>query len=501
MSNLIGKPWPLPGAYGINTQNDVAITSATQFGLQISNGVIDQSGKLTSRKDFVLQTSGGFSAVVEQIYCHRNNGGTETVFSAAGGKIYSGIAILTERKDNSGTSAVLNSPQFASLSGRVFAFQAGIAPMCLNETTFASEAFTGAVWTATPNVVVAGGGRLWVADDAAGSNRYTVWWSNLLDGKTWNAGDAGSLNLQYAFPKGQDSITALAFLSNRLVIFGRSSILMYTLPSDQDPANMELTDSIENLGCTARDSVIVAQGDVYFLSDDGFYKLPKLEDLGKLPKPVKVSKLVADDFNTTYASETLTKVRAGYNPTEKFLVLNAPTANLCYVFHTDRIIPEIETPPVTTWTNVAVPFLGFCYDKSGNWYCGMRNGVGKYTGYTPDGASNAYTFDFFTQWDPLGNEEARVKHLKSYSMTLEAASGQTGTFRWKTDYLDGTSNGVSFTCSSAEFAENPGIGIVRGPIGKSCNAAKFGFSVTISTAKVMLHSLRVFLTPGAVKVR
>ena len=46
-------------------------------------------------------------------------------------------------------------------------------------------------------------------------------------------------------------------MSGRLVILGRRSILLYTLPASHDPASMELTDVISNLGCSARDSFLV----------------------------------------------------------------------------------------------------------------------------------------------------------------------------------------------------------------------------------------------------
>lgn len=494
-----GVNFPLPGSYGLNTQSDIADDEALRFASLATNGVIGKSGKLTSREDFVLQTT-GFAALVEQVYTHRNNDGTETILSAAAGKIYSGISTLTQRHDYSATSTTLNNWQFASLTGKIYGFQAGVAPFVLNESTFAAESFTGAPWSNTPNCVMAADGRLWAADDAAGSERHTLWWSNLLDGKVWNSGDAGEINVREAWPSGQDHIIAIAMMGARLIIFGRNSILFYTLPATRAPADMELTDVVENLGCVARDSVVVLSDGVYFLSDNGIYKIPRLAQVTSLLAPVKVSKLVADDVVDTYASETLIKVRAGYYPKEKLYVLNAPTANKTWVFHTDRVVPDHDVPAATMWDNVSVPFRGFCFDKSGNWYTGMQNGIAKYTGYTPDGAGNAYNFDFYTQWDSM-QDETRLKNLKSFAMTLETNAGQTGTFRWQQDYKAGTVRTVSFTCSSEDFAEAPGIGVVRKPIGGSCNIAKYGFTMPIDGDKVALHALRVFATPGATVIR
>lgn len=497
-----GINFPLAGSYGLNTQADIADdATGLKYASLATNGVIDDSGKLVSRADFVLQTA-AFSGTVESIYKHTLNAGTEVILSAAAGKIYSGTTALTERADYSGTSTVLNSWAFASLSSKIYGAQAGMAPFVLNEATYAAEAFTGAPWSSSPNVFLAASGRIWAADDAAGSNRYTLWWSKLLDGKTWNAGDAGSLNLQNVWPGGQDAIVAVQVLQDRLIIFGTNNILLYTLPSDRNPANMTLTDSISNIGCEARDSVIIAGGDIYFLAKDGYYKLPRLAQVTSLLSLVKVTKLVADDFSTAIAAEAaaMHKIRAGYNPKTKFLVLALPTGNTTWCFAIDRVIPDVTLHPVTDWTNVSNPFRGFAYDKDGNWYCAMTNGIGKYTGYTPDGAASVYSFAFYTQWTAM-QDETRLKHLKNWALTLETNSAQTGTFRWQVDYLAGTTRTDSFTCSATDFAEAPGIGVVRGSLGGSANVARFGFTTNINGNKVGLHELRVYAKPGATKVR
>ena len=612
MGQIKGLSFPKPGQYGVSTQDTIAANDTPKLlGSQASNWVIDATGKLCSREDFVQQTS-GFSGTIHQIFNHRNNDGTDTLLSASAGVIYSGISTLTSRFDyragsqivdvggaktgatatgllndatvytynmepdgdgNAQTISIVGSAaqtytnlvtqinnditgatvsivggnlkfisattgasssialtagggganlfttltgfvavrtasagtaaqenwQFASLTGKIFAAQAGQALTCLNETTFAVESVVAQPWTSSPNVVLAADGRLWAADDAAGGNSYTVWWSALLDGKTWTGGDAGNLDVRNVWPSGQDTIVALAFMSGRLVILGRRSILLYTLPADHDPSTMELTDVISNLGCRARDSVVIANGDLYFLSDDGVYKIPKLaQTISLLPVPVKISKMIADEVLTTYAGETMTRVRGGYYPKQRWYVLNAPTANKVYCFHVDRVLPDpITVPAVTSWTNTGNSFRAFAVDKDGNWYTGMTDGIGKFTGYTSDGGNSAYTLDWFTLHDDF-QDETRLKHLKSFAATLEATSGQTGTFKWRTDYL-ATVNSVSFTCSSGEFSD--GIGTISGSIGRSCQVAMFGFSFPVSGSKITLNSMRIFAQPGATKIK
>jgi hypothetical protein len=248
----------------------------------------------------------------------------------------------------------------------------------------------------------------------------------------------------------------------------------------------------------------MAGGQLFFLAHDGYYKISPLAQVTSLLAPLKVTKLVSDDFTSSLASETLTKVRAGYNPVEKMVVLALPTGNKTWCFHVDRNVTlpgsQESFPPVTDWTNASNPFRGFCYDKDGNWYCAMTNGIGKYTGYTPDGAASAYTFQFYTQWNGFG-DETKLKHAKDYALTLEADALQTGTFRWQLDYKAGTTRTSSFTCSSTDFAEAPGIGVVKGQLGGTFNSARFGFTAAITGDKVSLHALRVYAKPGITKVR
>jgi hypothetical protein len=611
MGVIRSAPLLLPGSYGLNSKDEIAADQALRFAGLASNGVIDASGKLVSREDFVNQSGGEvpFSVLLETVYTHRNDDGTETIMSAGEGRVFSGIAGPTVRHDYragsqivdvggakagasatglandgtaytatvvidgvtknvsvvgsasqtyttllagintdlgaAGTAAIVggnikitsattgdtstveitagtlftgslptgfvairaasdgttanNNWQFASLNGRIYMAQAGQHLTCLNESSYAVESVVAQPWTSSPNCVIAAYGRLWVADDAAGSDRYTIWWSDILDGKAWTGGDAGEISLKNAWPQGQDSIVAICAAFGRLIVFGTSAILMYTLGSDNDPGAMTLTSQVGNVGCIARDSVVVADDGVYFLSAQGVMRINTLAQVTSLLATPPMTTLVNADVQATYAAETLTKVRAGYHPVNGWYVINAPTANKCYVLHTRVKLPQLDLPAITTWTNVGMPFRGFCFDASRNWYCAGTNGVHKYTGYTTDGANNVYTFDFYTQWLNFGAEE-RLKHLKYVVLTLSGVSGVTGTGKWQIDYKAGTTYTASFTGSAVEFAENPGIGEVKFHIGRSCNVAKVGFSVTV-TAKVTLHQMKLFAQTGKTTFR
>ena len=493
MATLRSKTIKYPGAYGLNTIETTLGDEATRFGTAVTNGVVDSAGKLASRQDFVNQTS-GFSQTIKAVFAWRQTSGAEVILSAAtNGVVYSGTSTLTSRWPSASTSANI---QFAVLGSNVFLACAGMVFKALDEA-YASPSLTGAASNFTsPNVVISAYGRVWTADDA--SNKYTIWWSNLLDGTVWNSGDAGLLSVREAWPKGQDSIVALAAAFGRFVIFGRKSILLYTLPADNNPANMVLTDVVEDLGCVARDSVQVTDTGIYFLSDAGIYRIDKLGQTTALMATPPISQLYNDDVLTQIAAETATNIRSGFYPTEGYYVLSFPTPNISFCVHTRKPIPTVDRPVATRWTNVGRPFYGFTFDKDRNWYSGGVNGVHKYSGYTPDGASNAYTLTWTGQWHPF-EDESRLKHAKSMTAVIETDSEQTGTFEWKTDYLAGTTRSNAFTCDAVEFAEAPGVGHVSMQIGGSFKVIQPSLSFPINGDKVTIHQLRMYATPGAVK--
>ena len=389
--------------------------------------------------------------------------------------------------------------QFASISQRIFMAQKGRQMRVLNETTFAEESIVGQPWSNSVNCVIAAYGRLWAADDENGGVRSTLYWSNLLDGKTWNSGDAGSLDLTNAWPKGQDSIIGLAAAFNRLFIFGRKSILMYALPATNNPATMTLEDVVENLGCVARDSIYGTDTGVYFLSDNGIYRFDKLQFTTSLLSAPQVSVLYNSLVLAQIAAETAANIRAGYYPKEGYYALSFPTSNVTFCVHTRKNVPEVNRPIGTRWTNTGRPFYAFAYSgNTGDWYSGGVNGVHKYDGFTPDGANNNYTLTWTGQWHPF-EDESRLKHGKSVTLVVEAASGQTGTFEYATDYRAASVTSNSFTCGAVEFAENPGIGNVSFQIGRSFKVIQPSMSFPINGNQVTLHHTRIYVTPGAVK--
>lgn len=431
------------------------------------------------------------------MFTWRQASGAEVILSAASGtsNVYSGTSTLTSRWTSASTTANI---QFATLSGYVFMAETGVVLKGMTED-YSNATMVGlGSTTSRPNIVIAAYGRLWMADDTTASNSYTIWWSNLLDGKVWNSGDAGSISLVNAWPKGQDSIVALAAAFGKLIVFGRKSILMYTMAATNNPASMTRDDVIEDIGCIGRDSVAVTDTGVYFLSDNGIYRIDKLTQSTQLLTLPQMSTLYNEDVLNQIASESAVNVRGAFYPTEGYYVLSFPSSNVTFCVHTRKLIPTVEKLVTTRWTNTGRPFYAFTFDKDGVWYSGGTNGVHKYSGYTPDGTSNNYTLTWTGQWHPF-EDETRLKHLKGAVLVCETSAGQTGTFEWKMDYLAGTTTSQAFTCSASEFAEAPGVGNVSMTPGGSFRVIQPSVSFAINGNKVTLHQLLLYATPGAVK--
>lgn len=386
--------------------------------------------------------------------------------------------------------------QFASLNGEIMAAQAGNRLRVWHEADFATE--TAITYPASnalthPNCVISGWGRFWVADDSTTGNQRKIAWSNLLTAD-FTGGDAGELDLTNVWPDGQDRIVALAQLSNRLVIFGRNSIVMYQLPADLDPTNMTLLEPIRGVGCVARDSVVNTGSDLYFLSDQGVMVLNRLTTVASLTTMLNASKNVQDELLTASAAATVTNIRAGFNPKDNWYLLSFTDSNATYCFNLLRPLSD-KTPLVTKWTNAGMPFWGFVVDQSGDLFTGGTNGIYKYSGYTSDGASQAYTFKYWTPWLIFGDESS-LKLLKWFQATVKAGSGQTGTLYWRQDYIEGTTRSASFTCTATEFAEDPGLGQFRVHVGGNVMAVKFGVETTIAGDPFALYTARVLAGKG-----
>ena len=263
-----------PGFFGLNTM-DSPIGLNPSFAAIADNCVIDQYGRVGARKGWTAVSSNGSSVLgssrgIETVYEFIDASGDKYVISAGNNKLFTGTTTLTDATPT-GYTPTANNWKAVTLNDHVYLFQRDHeyvlgtdhdGSFVLEEHSAHSHA-TGSAPEA--NEVLAAYGRLWAADITG--NKHTVYWSDILNGHHWTGGTSGSLDVTTVWPTGFDEITALAAHNGFLIIFGKKSILVYSGASS--PASMTLTDTIEGVGCIARDSVQHTGTDILFLSDSG----------------------------------------------------------------------------------------------------------------------------------------------------------------------------------------------------------------------------------------
>lgn len=435
-----------PGFYGLNTQ-DSPVDMQPRFASTALNCVIDQYGRVGARKGYEYVTtsaaaiSGGDG--ITAIYEHTKADNSQIVFSTGNNKLLTGTTTLTDATPAAYTITT-EDWKIVGLNAHVYFFQRGYEPCVYSEHTGTIQKMSAHSHAAgTPpqaNEALAAYGRLFVADFAA--DKHTVYWSDLLDGAVWTGGSTGSLDVTKVWPNGADEIVALAQHNDRLVIFGRNCILIYSGAST--PSSMVLEDIIQNVGCIARDSVQNTSTDIFFLSSHGVQSLSRL--IQEQSAPMRdISRNVRNDITALVSGET-GSIKAAYNPVEAFYLLSFPTTGIVYCFDTRGML-EDGSARVTTWDSIEP--LCFHTTRSGALYMGHLNGITQYTGYNDDTAS--YSMEYFSNPISFGNP-AMVKMLKKLSMTIIGGAGVIANMKWAYDYQYNYRS-VSYTIASGEVAE------------------------------------------------
>jgi hypothetical protein len=425
-----------PGFFGLNTQ-DSPLTLEAGYASIATNCVIDQYGRIGARKGFsrVNASSGNLGANdIKVIHELVQLDGTLTVLFAGNNKLFklSSTNTVTELTYGGGGTAptITNSNwQCASLNGITYFFQSGFDPLiydpAVSTTTFrrVSEktGYTGTV--PLGNIVISAFGRLWVADTTA--DNVTISFSDLLAGHNWTAGTSGSLDVSRVWANGADQIMGLGAHNNYLVIFGKRQILVYQ--GATTPSTMSLADTIGNIGCLARDSIVSTGSDIVFLSNSGVRSL--LRTIQEKSAPLRdLSKNVRNDLMTYVGSETLANIKAVYSEVNAFYLLTLPVAKQVYVFDTKAQLQD-GSARVTTWDSIEPTAL--LAKRNGDLLIGKNGYVGKYETYL-DHAST-YRFQYYTNYADLGDANV-TSILKKISVVVIGGTNQIFTIKWSYDF-------------------------------------------------------------------
>lgn len=423
-----------PAFKGLNTQ-DSPIDGDPSFASVADNCIIDKYGRIGARQGFDVLTTDVTALGGEEIrslgFFEDSSGNTE-VFSVGNNKIFKGTTTLTDITPAAYT-ITSNDWKLVSFNNKMYFVQEGYEPLVYDAANGLVKMTSHPAATGTPpntNEAAAAYGRLWFA--GTGTNNQTVFWSDLLIGTAWSGGTSGSINLAKVWPDGYDEVQAIAAHNGYLIIFGKHSLVVYQ--GAESPATMQLVDTVANIGCIDRDSVISTGNDLLFLSHVGVQSFSRVIQEKSMPVR-EISRNIRDDFMSLVNQET-TGLRAVYSPENAFYLLYLPTANITYCFDTRGTL-EDGSLRVTRWANS--PFKCFTRADDGTLYVGSALGVGKYNGYTDN--SESYTLRYYSNPLTFG-DPSKLKFLKKIIPTVIGGSTTTAFVKWGYDYSESYSTGI-----------------------------------------------------------
>jgi hypothetical protein len=424
-----------PGFMGLNTQ-DSSLDLSSGYALIANNCVIDQYGRIGARKGWTkVNSSSGtlgdnpVKAIGELI----TRDGTSYTICAGNNKIFKLVgSTLTELTYGGGGTAPTitdSNWQFAMLLNVFVMFQSGHDPLyfdpTVSTTTYKriSEAATYTGTVQKSNTVIAAYGRFWHADTT--TDKLTIQWCDVNSPFNYSTGTSGTLDTYLVWPKGGDTITALAAHNNSLFIFGKKNILVYT--GANNPATMTLSDTIVGIGCIARDTIATTGTDLIFLSDTGVRSI--MRTIQEKSSPINdLSKNVRNDLISAVNAQIPSTIKAVYSPADSFYIVTIPTLATVYCFDTKGTLQD-NSFRATTWDSIDP--RSFCFRSDGVLLMGKIGYVGQYTGYNDDTAT--YRLQYFTNHSDLGDPSV-TSILKKLSAVIIGGTAQIVTFKWGYDF-------------------------------------------------------------------
>jgi hypothetical protein len=416
-----------PAFFGINTEES-PIGMNPNFADVADNCVIDKQGRIGARQGYIQVSTNdvlGSSRGLEVVFEFTAFDGSIVVFSAGNNKIFFGTTTLQEVTLPVGYTITANNWKIVTLNNNVYFFQDGHIPLvAVTGSSTLVTVTSGGTTAPSGNEALAAFGRLWVAD--VEGNNYTVYWSDLLDGTNFQGGSSGSLDLTTVWTNGYDEIVALTEHNGFLLIFGKHSIVIYSGGDTVTTVEFRLSDTIEGVGCIARDSVQATGNDILFLSDRGLMSLGRIIQEKSLPLR-DVSANVRTDLLNAVKTETF-PIHSHYSAFDAFYLLTFPSLGITYCF-------DVRTPlengsfRATTWSGInPISFTNIAAD---GFYIGLEDGLAKYGSYL-DGTAN-YKMSYVSNPIDWGNT-SNLKFLKKFNITVIGGNDTNYTLSWGYDY-------------------------------------------------------------------
>lgn len=489
-----------PGFGGVNTA-DSPLLQNNIFAAEANNVVIDTKGRISARKGHAMVSGNGGAVLgssdgIEHVSEFVQRNGTKIVFSGGNNKVFTGTTTLVDATPG-GYSISANNWSACSLSDKHLLFQRGHEPLVYDASTSALTKMTShAGSSGTPpqaHISLAAFGRVWAADVTG--NKYTLYWSDLLDPVDWNSGSSGSLDLSTVWPNGNDQITALAGHNDFLIIFGRNSILIYA--GAGTPASMSLVDTIQNIGCVSRDAVVSTGSELIYVDESGVRNLGRT--IQEKSSPIgDVSRNVSLDIKAAISDDG-SNVKMVFDPNNAFIICNFPTIKSIYVF--DTMFPlQDGSYRATTWSSIDP--LAFWLTDSNDLYFGVKTGLARYFGQQDNGSK--YIMSYFTHPMDFG-DSSRLKMLKRLNLVTFMGSNARVTMQYAYDYksdfkkqafdlptINAGQYNISEFNTSAEYSESPVL-INRKSIaaGGSGSVVQIGLESQVNGKEIAIQQIDV----------
>ena len=207
---------------------------------------------------------------------------------------------------------------------------------------------------------------------------------------------------------------------------------------------MTLADTIEGVGCIARDSVQHTGTDILFLSETGVRSFGRTIQEKSMPMR-DISKNVRTDLLSLIPLQT-NPIKSLYSSEEAFYLLTLPDSNTVYCFDMRTALPD-GSQRATTWSGMYP--LSFAVLEGGEIYIGISSGIVQYEGYM-DG-TNKYEMRYFSNPMDFGNT-SNLKFLKKFNMTIIGGQNTPTTLNWGYDYTESYTK-QAFTFGSSNIGE------------------------------------------------
>ena len=430
-----------PGFMGLNTE-DSPINQDPSFASVADHCVIDKFGRISSRRGLHQRTSNPEilnDRPVEQTYEHVTEAGVSFILACTDSAIFTEEGTTGELTKLTLPTTVTDANwQIASLNDKAYFVQEGHEPLVFDPTA-PTEMLTwlelptiiptlGAI--GYPNCVHAAFGRLWTGN--FDNDTSIVAYSGLLDGQDYTT-DAGFFDTTKYWPSGFDQITSLYAHNNFMMFFGNNNILVYQVGDAGPTTAASLVDTIEGIGCIARDSVQPTGNDLFFLDATGVRGLARTIQEKSIPLG-DLSINVRTDIRGVSSKGDLNMVRASYSPDENMYIVMFPYVHECYVFDT-RITLDNGALRATKWPAIEIHCAAVAEDRR-MWFGGM-GGLYDYISAEDfaEGGVVPIKFKYHTHPQTWGSPE-KLKFPKQAHITMIGNDDQVTCLHWAFDYSD-----------------------------------------------------------------